>query len=112
MTIYEEIDASVSLLFSENSTPVEYTSRGTVRTLSALRAGVQWNDIETVRTSRLLSSSRDYICRRADFAATLPRPKDTITDGDELWTVYDMADEECWCRLGPSELFIRIHCRK
>ena len=113
MNIYDQIDASLGMLFSENHVSVEYTSRGETRTLSAMPAGVQWNDMERVKAFGLLSSSRDFILRKCDFPeGSEPLPKDRIRHGSDLWTVYRLADEECWRSVGPSREFIRVHCKR
>ena len=112
MSFYEAMDSQIGSLFEDSAGRVQYRSHGTTRTLSAMRAGTSWHDIESVKSVRLLSSSRDYIFRASDFASAKPCPKDEITDGTEVWTVYDLAGEECWRPLGVSTSFIRIHCRK
>lgn len=61
----------------------------------------------------LEASARDFILRRSDLSNfdITPRPKDTITDGTEVWTVFNQLDNECWRAVGDTGL-IRVHCRK
>ncbi|MDO5113081.1 MAG: hypothetical protein Q4E67_01770 [Planctomycetia bacterium] len=106
------VDSSVETLFQMSASSISYKTRGQTRCLKAVRAGTSWHDIESVKSTRLLSSNRDYICRASDFADEKPIPKDVITDSDGEWVVYNLAQEECWRPLGISTSFIRIHCRK
>lgn len=84
------------------------------RTIEAVRAGTQWNDIEKVNAGYGLSSSRDYIVRQTDFpAGERPQQNDRLVDQEGVWRVYPLDGEECWRYLGnESTGLIRIHTRR
>lgn len=80
-------------------------------TLTAVPAGTAWNDINRMGNTSVCLDSRDYIARKSDLPID-PIPKDKIIDGDDTWTVYKIAGEECWRFCGPGKELIRIHCKK
>lgn len=108
MSYLDDISEGMTAFFEENCVSITYNGRS----IQAVPAGTQWNDIEKVQVSLgVLASSRDYIVRREDVRE--PKPKDIIVDGGTHWKVYQIAGEECWRPLGnESTGLIRIHCKK
>lgn len=112
MNMFDAAGEMLAQTLFQNEIPVTYAHGAEVRTLTAVRAGTSWHDIEMVKTQlNLLSSSRDYIFRTSDFSANAPCVKDKITDGEETWTVYKIDGSECWRKI-PNTNLIRIHCKK
>lgn len=111
MSYLDDISEQMADFFSVNQHAITYEGRQ----IQAVPAGTQWHDIEKVQaTFGMMSSSRDYICKRSDFLpGHEPKPKDVIVDGGTKWKVYQLAGEECWRPLGnESTGLIRIHCKK
>ncbi len=110
MNLFDAGNQFLAQSLFQNSISVSYASGGEVYTLSAVRAGVSWNSIDRSGSAPLESSARDYIFKRSEVAFT-PKPKDKITDGETVWTVYNQLDNECYRNMADTGL-IRIHCKK
>lgn len=109
MSYMDDIASEMDDFFKSNRRQISYEGRS----IYAVPAGTQWNDIESVKGQmKMLSSSRDYICLRSDFPANGdPVAKDKITDDGEVWTVYRLDGGETFRRI-PYTNLIRIHCKK
>lgn len=111
MSYLDDIAEGMSTFFEDNAISITYNGRS----IQAVPAGTQWNDIDRVKEQfGMLASSRDYIVRASDFPpGKEPKPKDVIKDVGSTWKVYTLTDGECWRPMGNEYTgLIRIHCKR
>ena len=108
------LDALIDTLQSNVFVEVNYTSKQLQTTygIKAAKGNINWGTLNKIGDVALGENYRDWITQPSELLEE-PMPGDTITDGTDVFEVYNPdTNSKCWRYCDPYKRLYRISTRR
>lgn len=110
----EALPALAEVLMNDAATDVQYYAKELDASygIRAAKGSINWGTLNKMGDVALGENYRDWITQASDLLDE-PKPGDTITDGNDVFEVFNSTtSNKCWRYSDPYKCLIRIYTRR